>query len=393
MTLPTPTRAAGLARLAAFAPRAGHAYAAGRNEDPGPDQPGATSGLSPWIRHRLVTEQEVAAAALIAHGPEAAGKFLQEVFWRTYWKGWLELRPAIWSDYRRKVAEAQEALATDAALRARHDAAVEGRTGIACFDAWATELRETGTLHNHARMWFASIWAFTLRLPWVLGADHFLRHLRDGDAASNTLSWRWVIGTQTRGKPYVARAENIARYTAGRFDPAGQLDEDPTPILEAEPPGARPLPPAAPAPDGPVALLLHEDDLAPESLDLGNAEIRAIAGFAVPRARSPAGCTDLIAAWTEAALDDAIARAARHFDVPVTRLAPNEVAAWTAGATIVTPWAPVGWTADTLADIEATQGLRLHRLRRPWDSLCWPHATRGFFPFRERIPGLLRALL
>jgi deoxyribodipyrimidine photo-lyase len=64
------------------------------------------------------------------------------------------------------------------------------------------ELVETGYLHNHARMWFASIWIFTLRLPWELGADFFLRHLLDGDAASNTLSWRWVAGLHTKGKHY-----------------------------------------------------------------------------------------------------------------------------------------------------------------------------------------------
>ena len=43
-------------------------------------------------------------------------------------------------------------------------------------------------------MWFASIWIFTLKLPWQKGAEFFLRELYDGDAASNTLSWRWVAG-------------------------------------------------------------------------------------------------------------------------------------------------------------------------------------------------------
>ena len=96
-----------------------------------------------------------------------------------------------------------------------------GATGIDCFDAWARELVATGYLHNHARMWFASIWIFTLRLPWELGADFFLRHLIDGDPASNTLSWRWVAGLQTAGKTYLATAENIARFTGGRFAPQG----------------------------------------------------------------------------------------------------------------------------------------------------------------------------
>ena len=66
------------------------------------------------------------------------------------------------------------------------------------------ELKETNYLHNHARMWFASIWIFTLDLPWQLGAEFFMKHLYDGDAASNTLGWRWVAGIQTQGKNYLA---------------------------------------------------------------------------------------------------------------------------------------------------------------------------------------------
>ena len=75
-------------------------------------------------------------------------------------------------------------------------------------------------------MWFASIWIFTLKLPWVLGADFFLCNLIDGDAASNTLSWRWVAGLHTKGKHYLARADNIERFTSGRFAPYGQLVEE-----------------------------------------------------------------------------------------------------------------------------------------------------------------------
>ena len=240
----TPTRAAGLARLTRFTPSMGEAYAAGRNHDAGLGAHTAVSGLSPWLRHRLLSEEETIAAALAAHGPARAGKFVQEVLWRTYWKGWLEQRPSAWQDYRAAVAEALPRAADEVA------AVAAGRTGIACMDAWARELVETGYLHNHARMWFASIWCFTLRLPWHLGVDLFLRHLLDADAASNTLSWRWVAGLQTRGKHYVARAENIARYTGGRFNPVGELDEAPTPLQPGEPEPRTPLLVPPPPPHG-----------------------------------------------------------------------------------------------------------------------------------------------
>ena len=71
-------------------------------------------------------------------------------------------------------------------------------------------------MHNHARLWFASIWIFTLKLPWELGAAFFLEHLHDGDPASNTLSWRWVAGLHTKGKNYVASADNIEKFTDGK---------------------------------------------------------------------------------------------------------------------------------------------------------------------------------
>uniref|UniRef100_UPI001F3BE1CF FAD-binding domain-containing protein n=1 Tax=Falsiroseomonas oryziterrae TaxID=2911368 RepID=UPI001F3BE1CF len=311
-------RAGALARLHDFAPRMGRAYAEGRNSDPGPGQRRDVSRLSPAVRHRLVTEEELIGAALAAHGAQAAEKFIQEVFWRSYWKGWLELRPGVWDAYCR---ERDAALAgATGGMRKALDRAMAGATGIACFDAWAEELRATGWLHNHVRMWFASIWIFTLRLPWTLGADFMLRHLLDGDAASNTLSWRWVAGMQTPGKHYVARAENIRRHTLGRFDPEGELDENPLPLAAPAPPPLRPLPRADALPAGPFALLLHEDDLHPESLLPAGAPVAAIAGIAVPEARSPLGCAPIVADHARAALADGLTRAAAAFGAPSVSL-------------------------------------------------------------------------
>ena len=96
--------------------------------------------------------------------------------------------------------------------------AINGKTGIECYDTWIDELRGNNYLHNHSRMWFASIWIFTFRLPWQIGAMLFMKHLLDGDAASNTLSWRWVAGMHTNKKPYIASKENINKYTKNRFN-------------------------------------------------------------------------------------------------------------------------------------------------------------------------------
>ncbi len=366
------TRAAGLVRLADITPRMGRTYAAGRNTDHGPETETATSALSPYLRRRMVLESEAVEAALAAHGPTGADKYVQEVFWRSYFKGHLETRPALWTDYQRLVVQGRNRLATEAGLRRVFHDAVAGHTGIDGFDDWSRELAETNWLHNHARMWFASIWIFTLRLPWALGADFFLRHLIDGDPASNTLSWRWVAGLHTRGKAYAARAENIHRYTNGRYAPAG-LDEDPVALEEPEPAVAIPLPPADPAPQGDVALLLHLEDLHPESLPLAAARVVRVGGLLA----HPEGAVERVRQFNQDAMADALARAAAHFGCSAGLAEEG----WAGDLPVVTPWAPVGPSATALPPCV--------RIRREWDNLAWPRATRGFFQVKAAIPRIL----
>ena len=339
--------------------------------------------LSPYVRHRLITEHEVIARVLARHRFADAEKFVQEVCWRTYWKGWLEMRPSVWAQYQADVARLPR-------IRAYHTACA-GETGIACFDAWADELRETGYLHNHARMWFASLWIFTLGLPWQLGADFFYHYLLDGDPASNTLSWRWVAGLQTAGKTYLAKADNIAKFTAGRFNPA-PFAHSAGPAPEA-PIAAAPIPAAAALPGGAAGLLLTEEDLNPESLKLDELGIAAVAAAALPPSRSAA-----VAAFTSAALADGLARNATSSRTPGVMLASLDADCLIAWAkqhhlqAIVTAYAPVGPVADQLRAIApalAAEGIALAQVRRAWDSAAWPHAAKGFFAFKDKIPGLI----
>lgn len=388
MTIRThpPTREEALRRLAAFVPKSGRDYAANRNHDlPGHPH---VSGLSPYIRHRLVTEEEVLRAILGRYALSTAEKSVQEVFWRTYWKGWLEMRPAVWSDYRRRVKGALDRVQAEAGLRADWESACRGETGIDAFDHWARELAGTGYLHNHARMWFASIWIFTLRLPWELGADFFLRHLLDGDPASNTLSWRWVAGLQTRGKHYLARPDNIARYTGGRFRPKGldtaaaPLDGPPHPPRQAPPTGDRPDPAKR------TGLILTEEDLSPGFvLDLVRPEATLV--LLSHEARSPLAVSAHVAAFTEAAARDAVARHADRLGDVTFAASPDDAADWCEGFDqIVTPFAPTGPARERLDALPAPV---LHVLR-PYDAMCWPAATAGFFRFKDRIPAFVGEL-
>ncbi len=392
----TPTRAAALARLAAFLPKAGRDYALRRNHDlPGHPH---VSGLSPWVRHRIVTEAEVLQAVLGRHSPAAAEKFVQEVLWRTYWKGWLELRPAVWTAYRAGLARALDRVAAEPGLADRWQAACDGATGIEGFDAWAQDLAATGYLHNHARMWFASIWIFTLRLPWELGADLFLRQLLDGDPASNTLSWRWVAGLQTPGKTYRADPDNIARYTGGRFRPRGLAAEAP-PLAGPPHPAPRPMPRAQRwDPAAPAGLLVTEDDLSPEFLLAAGLRPAAVAVLSDVAGRSPLAVAAGVRAFTAGALADAAARLAPAAG-PAEMLPDWDALPDWASARglrqVVTPWAPVGPVAARLeaaAPALAARGIALVRVLRGFDARAWPHATRGFFAFREHIPALLASL-
>jgi deoxyribodipyrimidine photo-lyase len=399
----TPTRKAALARLAAFLPSAGHRYAETRNADGGPLQGGRSnvSQLSPWLHAGLIGEPEVLAAVLAQHAPDAAKKFIAEVFWRIYFKGYLEQRPAIWEDYCSGRDSAFASLASDAGLGTAYRQASQGRTGIEAFDVWARELAETGYLHNHARMWFASIWIFTLKLDWRLGADLFLRHLIDADAASNTLSWRWIAGLHTRGKHYLARAENIARYTAGRTDgplSAAGLAEHAEPLSEPQDYPRQMLDLAAPVAAAelapPFALLLHEEASHHAPLALPTRPALVI-GATRPDGRSPGQTGALARNFARGAIAHGMSEAAAAFDCPAFEWREGDAIGPLLAAAgierIAVPYLTTGWTRDALwPDLAplAAKG-RLVTLLGELDRATWPLAKAGFFPVAKAVDGLL----
>jgi deoxyribodipyrimidine photo-lyase len=251
-------------------------------------------------------------------------------------------------------------------------------------------------------MWFASIWVFTLKLPWELGADFFYRHLIDGDPASNTLSWRWVSGLHTPGKTYLARVSNIASYTNNRFNPQGQLATNAPPLSESRVFRCRPLPPPqALHANARFGLLVTEEDGCPASLLDGQRPV-AILGALAARARSPLPVGIPAYDFAVGAIADTVDRAASTFNT-VGDLSTSDdwetvLVEWASKHdldTIVTAYAPVGPVAESLASA-GTQleryGIKLLQLRRSYDSSTWPHARRGYFKLQNRIPVLLEQL-
>ena len=198
-------------------------YSSKRNFDYGVNNRKNVSCLSPYITHRLITEFEIIKKVLNKYPFQKVDKYIQEIFWRIYWKGWLELRPKVWSDFIEDLKSIKE--------DENYLKAINGETEINCFNDWIKELKNYNYLHNHTRMLFASIWIFTLGLPWQKGAEFFMRYLFDGDAASNTLSWRWVAGLQTKGKHYLAQSWNISKFTNNKYKNV-KLKENALPIID-----------------------------------------------------------------------------------------------------------------------------------------------------------------
>lgn len=185
------------------------AYASSRNF-----LTGKVTGLSPYIRHGVLSLREVrdSAWARVPHASLIA-KFITELAWRDYWQRlYRQLGEGIWQD-----REPAKTGLPPGAYREEFPADIaEARTGLACMDAFVRELRRTGYLHNHARMWFAAYVVHWRRVKWQSGARFFLAHLLDGDPASNNLSWQWVASTFSH-KPYFFNRENLERYSDGIY--------------------------------------------------------------------------------------------------------------------------------------------------------------------------------
>ncbi len=385
------TREEALCRLAEFLPFAGSAYTKERNHDLGSFRQNTVSGLSAAIRRRMITEREVVDAVIRHHGPLEVEKFLQEVCWRSYWKGWLEQRPEIWSRYKHALCQHHEELSHSSGLTERVARARSGETGLTCFDAWSKELRDTGTLHNHTRMWTASIWVHTLGLPWELGAECFLYHLLDADPASNTLSWRWVAGLHTRGKSYQARASNIRQCTNGRFSPGPEVEARFPASSFQEPPPLQPF--RAPADDRLPATVLV---LCPEdwALDLPSGlrdQVEQVYLLTMEEEEAEGLSSSLVRRAEDRCLEDAgkVWAQAGHVRVVTCREFQTLWAEELASVPVRMPWVPVGHWHDRLRliwkDVEPLWYLR------EWDKSAWPHAKKGFFGFWKTFRASLHA--
>lgn len=362
------------------------------------------SRLGAGIRFRTLIEDEVIDDTLNQHKFEAAEKWLQEVCWRRYWKGWLEMRPAVWGQWRRRVRLLRQTLPSEILERA--DAVSAAKSGVACMDRIASELVDTGYLHNHARMWWASFWIHVELLPWELGADFFFRHLLDADPASNTLSWRWVAGLQTSGKSYLVRRSNIEKYAPGYLSGDEEGSErladgvvtarvmEHSDVLNKESLAAYPV--SFAQTNGRTGLWLHADDLLPEIgplAGLAPAGVAACVSDSVYQGEYRLGARRIESLHT--VIRDGMSRAAAHYRCPAVVLEADDpveaLVAWARDQNLaeVVAFAPfVGPTHDVLPRLKKSfesARIQLTLIRRLSDETAFSFATAGFFPFWQKM--------
>jgi hypothetical protein len=351
-------------------------YSKLRNFDFGPEKRSNISCLSPYITHGIINEQEVIQKALSKFSFSKNEKFIQEVLWRTYWKGWLELRPNVWTDYLIELNQIRNEFQNNQ----NYLNAIEGKTNIECFNEWVKELKENNYLHNHTRMWFASIWIFTLELPWQLGAEFFMQNLYDGDAASNTLGWRWVAGVQTQGKHYLASEWNIKKFTNNRFQNI-KLNENAPPKVSEKPYQIIKQDFKNPQNIEEKNLLIFENNLSFEITDFKEKNFKKIYLVSNKNKNRSIKLSEKLVKFKSQLIEDQRQRLKdQSIDCEVI-----DISELTKIENCYGLYPAVGENLDFLN----SNNLKINFLYRNLDQLAWQYCNKGFFNFKNYIPKIV----
>ena len=373
------SRAKALDKLNNFVENNLSEYSKLRNFDYGPDNRSNISCLSPYITHGIINEKEVIKKSLDKFSFAKNEKFIQEVLWRTYWKGWLELRPSVWTDFLIELKKIKEDFQNNQAYKN----AIEGKTNVECFNHWVNELKENNYLHNHTRMWFASIWIFTLNLPWQLGAEFFMQHLYDGDAASNTLGWRWVAGVQTQGKHYLASEWNIKKFTNNRFSNI-KLNENAPPKISEKKYSILKQDFTNPENIDQNNLIIFENNLCFETSDFQNNKFKK---FYIISNKNENRCIKLsekVLKFKSSLIQDQEQRFKNQsIDCEVIDISEIKKIEKAVGL-----YPTIGENLDYLN----SNTFKINFLYRELDQNSWQYCNKGFFNFKNYIPKIISTL-
>ena len=371
------SRASAIENLNRFVDQNLFEYSKLRNFDYGPDNRSNISCLSPYITHGVISELEVIKKSLNKFSFSKNEKFIQEVLWKTYWKGWLELRPAVWTDYLNELKKIREKFKDNTDYKK----AIEGNTNIECFNEWVDELKENNYLHNHARMWFASIWVFTLELPWQLGAEFFMKHLYDGDTAANTLGWRWVAGIQTQGKNYLANEWNIKKFTNNRFNNI-KLNENAPPKTSDKTYAASKLEFNNPQNLEEKNLLIFENNLSFEISDFKDQKFKKVFLISNKNENRTIELSEKLVKFKSQLIEDQKKRLEeKSIDTEIIDLSEIQ----NINETSYGLYPTVGENLDFIN----INNLKIEFLYRKLDQFSWQYCNKGFFNFKNYIPKII----
>ena len=167
---------------------------------------GAVTYLSPYISRGVVSVKQVMESVLEkGYKPYQIEKFLQELAWREYFQRvWQSMGNGIWND----IKQPQPDVLHHEMIEAADNAA----TGIEAIDEQIRQLQRIGYMHNHVRMYTASMVCNMAKAHWEQPAKWMYYHLLDGDIASNNCSWQWVSGAFS-SKKYYFNQENVNKYS------------------------------------------------------------------------------------------------------------------------------------------------------------------------------------
>ena len=370
------TKVAALNKLNNFVEKNLSEYSKLRNFDFGPENRTNISGLSPYITHGVINEKEIIIKSLSKFSFSKNEKFIQEVLWRTYWKGWLELRPNVWTDYVAELNKIREEYKDNQ----NYKNAIDGKTNIECFNYWVKELKENNYLHNHTRMWFASIWIFTLELPWQLGAEFFMQHLYDGDSASNTLGWRWVAGIQTQGKHYLASEWNIKKFTNNRFNSI-KLNENAPPKVSEKTYSIVKQDFSNKNIDD-ENLFIFENSLSFETTDFQNHKFKKIYIISNKNENRSIKLSEKVIKFKSLLISDQKQRLENN-SINCEVVDISEVK--NINEKVIALYPTVGENLDYLN----SNNLKIDFLYRKLDQYSWQYCNKGFFNFKNYIPKII----
>jgi len=166
---------------------------------------GAVTRLSPYISRGVISTRFI-MEIILNRGInfKSIEKFIQELAWRDYWQ-------QVWITKVDKINQDLKSEQQDVSNHGISKSLQNALTRIDAIDQAITELKETGYMHNHMRMYVASIATNVAKSHWLQPAKWMYYYLLDGDWASNALSWQWVAGSNAN-KKYYANQDNINKY-------------------------------------------------------------------------------------------------------------------------------------------------------------------------------------